>query len=90
MYVLPYTRWRDACRTYERAAREAEIPYEQVLEMDEINSDFSNTDVVLVLGANDVVNPAANVPGSPIYGMPILDAHKARTIMVVKRSMAAG
>ena len=69
---------------------EAEIPYEQVLEMDEINSDFPNTDVVLVLGANDVVNPAANVPGSPIYGMPILDAHKARTVMVVKRSMAAG
>jgi NAD(P) transhydrogenase subunit beta len=69
---------------------EAEIPYEQVLEMDEINSDFSNTDVVLVLGANDVVNPAANVPGSPIYGMPILDAHKARTVMVVKRSMAVG
>jgi H+-translocating NAD(P) transhydrogenase subunit beta len=69
---------------------EAEIPYEQVLEMDEINSDFSNTDVVLVLGANDVVNPAANVPGSPIYGMPILETHKARTIMVVKRSMAAG
>jgi len=69
---------------------EAEIPYEQVLEMDEINSDFSNTDVVLVLGANDVVNPAANVPGSPIYGMPILDAYKARTVMVVKRSMAVG
>ncbi|CAE6490048.1 MAG TPA: NAD(P)(+) transhydrogenase (Re/Si-specific) subunit beta [Nitrosomonas nitrosa] len=69
---------------------EAEIPYEQVLEMEEINSDFSNTDVVLVLGANDVVNPAANVPGSPIYGMPILDAHKARTVIVVKRSMAAG
>ncbi len=69
---------------------EAEIPYEQVLEMDEINSDFANTDVVLVLGANDVVNPAANVPGSPIYGMPILDAHKARTVMVVKRSMGVG
>ena len=69
---------------------EAEIDYEYVLEMDEINSDFSNTDVVLVLGANDVVNPAANIPGSPIYGMPILDAHKARTVMVVKRSMAAG
>jgi len=69
---------------------EAEIPYELVLEMDEINSDFSNTDVVLVLGANDVVNPAANVPGSPIYGMPILETHKARTVMVVKRSMAAG
>lgn len=69
---------------------EAEIPYEQVQEMDEINSDFSNTDVVLVLGANDVVNPAAYITGSPIYGMPILDAHKARTVMVVKRSMAAG
>ena len=69
---------------------EAEIPYEQVLEMDEINSDFANTDVVLVLGANDVVNPAANVPGSPIYGMPILGAHKARTVMVVKRSMGVG
>jgi NAD(P) transhydrogenase subunit beta len=69
---------------------EAEIPYEQVLEMDEINSDFSNTDVVLVLGANDVVNPAAYVAGSPIHGMPILDTHKARTVMVVKRSMAVG
>jgi NAD(P) transhydrogenase subunit beta len=69
---------------------EAEIPYEQVLELDEINSDFSSTDVVLVLGANDVVNPAAYITGSPIYGMPILDAHKARTVMVVKRSMAAG
>ncbi|MGV8711243.1 MAG: NAD(P)(+) transhydrogenase (Re/Si-specific) subunit beta [Nitrosomonas sp.] len=69
---------------------EAEIPYEQVQEMEEINSDFSNTDVVLVLGANDVVNPAANVQGSPIYGMPILDAYKARTVMVVKRSMAVG
>ena len=69
---------------------EAEIPYEQVLEMDEINSDFSNTDVVLVLGANDVVNPAAYTKGSPIYGMPILDTHKASTVMVVKRSMAAG
>ena len=69
---------------------EAEIPYEQVLEMDEINSDFPNTDVVLVLGANDVVNPAANVPGSPIYGMPILEEKKARTVMVVKRSMGVG
>ena len=69
---------------------EAEIPYDQVLEMDEINSDFPTTDVVLVLGANDVVNPAAHTPGSPIYGMPILEVDKARTVMVVKRSMAAG
>jgi len=61
-----------------------------VLEMDDINSDFPNTDVVLVLGANDVVNPAAKTPGSPIFGMPILEADKARTVIVVKRSMAAG
>jgi H+-translocating NAD(P) transhydrogenase subunit beta len=69
---------------------EAEIPYDQVLEMDEINSDFPTTDVVLVLGANDVVNPAAKTPGSAIYGMPILEVDKSRTVMVVKRSMAAG
>ena len=70
---------------------EAEVPYEQVVEMDEINNEFADTDVVLVIGANDVVNPAAKSdPQSPIFGMPILDAHKARTILVVKRSMAAG
>ena len=69
---------------------EAEIPYDQVLEMDEINSDFPTTDVVLVLGANDVVNPAAKTPGSAIFGMPILEVDKARTVIVVKRSMAAG
>mgnify|MGYP000258143452 FL=1 len=65
--------------------------HHQVLEMEEINSDFSNTDVVLVIGANDVVNPAAlKDKSSPIYGMPILEAHKARTIIVVKRSMSVG
>ncbi|WP_286799116.1 NAD(P)(+) transhydrogenase (Re/Si-specific) subunit beta, partial [Pandoraea sp. 64-18] len=70
---------------------EAEVPYDQVLEMDEINGEFGQTDVVLVLGANDVVNPAAkNDPTSPIAGMPILEAYKAKTIIVNKRSMAAG
>ncbi|MFN9155374.1 MAG: NAD(P)(+) transhydrogenase (Re/Si-specific) subunit beta [bacterium] len=69
---------------------EAEVPYDQVVEMEDINSDFGQTDVVMVLGANDVVNPAALVKGTPIYGMPILDAYKARTIIVNKRSMAAG
>jgi NAD(P) transhydrogenase subunit beta len=69
---------------------EAEIPYDQVLEMEDINSDFGTTDVVMVLGANDVVNPLAEVKGSPIYGMPILEAHKARTVIVNKRSMASG
>lgn len=70
---------------------EADVPYEDVKEMDEINSDFPATDVVLVIGANDVVNPAAKTdPASPIYGMPILEANKARTVMVIKRSMAVG
>ena len=69
---------------------EADVPYEQVIEMEEINSDFSQTDVVLVIGANDVVNPAAKTPGSAIYGMPILEAQKARMIIVNKRSMAPG
>ena len=69
---------------------EAEVPYDQVLEMDEINNEFSQTDVVFVIGANDVVNPAAHKPGSAIYGMPILDAHRSRTVLVNKRSMAAG
>ncbi len=69
---------------------EAEVPYDQVFEMDDINSDLTNTDVVLVLGANDVVNPLAYEKGSVIYGMPILDVHKARTVLVNKRSMAVG
>jgi NAD(P) transhydrogenase subunit beta len=69
---------------------EAEVPYDQVLEMDEINGDFGATDIAFVLGANDVVNPLAEQRGSPIYGMPILEAHKARTVVVNKRSMASG
>jgi NAD(P) transhydrogenase subunit beta len=69
---------------------EADVPYDQVFEMEDINNEFGTTDVVLILGANDVVNPAAKTPGSPIYGMPILDAYKARTILVNKRSMATG
>jgi NAD(P) transhydrogenase subunit beta len=69
---------------------EAEVPYDQVLEMEEINSDFGTSDIAFVLGANDVVNPLAEQPGSPIYGMPILEAHKARTVVVNKRSMASG
>jgi len=70
---------------------EANIPYDKLYDMDEINSEFERTDVVLVIGANDVVNPAARTDkSSPIYGMPILDADKARTVIVMKRSMAAG
>ncbi|CAJ0773999.1 NAD(P) transhydrogenase subunit beta [Ralstonia mannitolilytica] len=70
---------------------EAEVPYDQVFEMEDINNEFGQADVVLVLGANDVVNPAAKTdPKSPIAGMPILDAYKAKTIIVNKRSMNAG
>jgi NAD(P) transhydrogenase subunit beta len=70
---------------------EADVPYDKLLSMDEINGDFPQTDVALVIGANDVTNPAArNETGSPIYGMPILDVDKARTVMVIKRSMAVG
>ena len=70
---------------------EADIPYDKLLDMEEINGEFPQTDVALVIGANDVTNPAARTdPGSPIYGMPILDVDKARTVMVIKRSMAAG
>jgi NAD(P) transhydrogenase subunit beta len=69
---------------------EAEVPYDQVFEMEDINSEFGQADVVLILGANDVVNPAARTPGSPIFGMPILEAYKAKTVIVNKRSMASG
>jgi NAD(P) transhydrogenase subunit beta len=70
---------------------EANVPYPQLREMDDINPEFNRTDVVLVIGANDVVNPAArNQPGSPIYGMPILNVDEAKTVVVLKRSMATG
>ena len=69
---------------------EAEVPYDQVFEMEDINSEFPQADVALILGANDVVNPLAEQKGSPIYGMPIIEAHKARTVLVNKRSMASG
>jgi NAD(P) transhydrogenase subunit beta len=70
---------------------EADVPYEKLKEMDDINGEFARTDVALVIGANDVTNPAArNVPDSPIYGMPILDVDKAGSVVVLKRSMASG
>ncbi|MEQ0558929.1 NAD(P)(+) transhydrogenase (Re/Si-specific) subunit beta [Amycolatopsis sp. NEAU-NG30] len=70
---------------------EADVPYEQLKEMDEINSEFAQTDVALVIGANDVTNPAAQTdPGSPIYGMPILKVNESRSVIVLKRSMSSG
>lgn len=69
---------------------EAEVPYDQVFEMEDINSEFGQADIAIILGANDVVNPAAHTKGSPIYGMPILEAYKAKTVIVNKRSMASG
>jgi H+-translocating NAD(P) transhydrogenase subunit beta len=70
---------------------EADIPYDKLLDMDEVNGDFPQADVALVIGANDVTNPAArNDASSPIYGMPILDVDKARTVMVIKRGMSPG
>jgi NAD(P) transhydrogenase subunit beta len=70
---------------------EAQVPYEQLVEMDDINGDFKNADVVLVVGANDVVNPAAKTtPGAPIYGMPILNADEAKQVVFLKRSMRPG
>jgi NAD(P) transhydrogenase subunit beta len=70
---------------------EAGVPYDIVLEMDEINPDFPTTDLVLVIGANDIVNPGAETDASsPIYGMPVLQVWKAKTVVVLKRGMAAG
>ncbi|MBT6433124.1 MAG: NAD(P)(+) transhydrogenase (Re/Si-specific) subunit beta [Deltaproteobacteria bacterium] len=70
---------------------EADVPYEQLVEMDNINPEFKTTDAVIVIGANDVVNPAASTDkDSPIYGMPILQAHEARTVFVIKRSLSPG
>jgi NAD(P) transhydrogenase subunit beta len=70
---------------------EADIPYDKLLDMDDVNPEFPQTDVALVIGANDVTNPAARSDASsPIYGMPILDVDKARTVMVIKRGMSPG
>jgi NAD(P) transhydrogenase subunit beta len=70
---------------------EAEVPYDQLVEMDQINAEFPRTDVAVVIGANDVVNPDARTnPQSPLYGMPILDVDHARSIVVLKRSMRPG
>jgi NAD(P) transhydrogenase subunit beta len=70
---------------------EADVPYDQLLEMDDINPRMENVDVAIVIGANDVVNPAAReIESSPIYGMPVINVDKARTVFVLKRSMASG
>ena len=69
---------------------EADVPYDQLYDLDDINRDFARTDVALVVGANDVVNPLAHEPGTPITGMPILDVDQATTVVVVKRSLSPG
>ena len=75
----------------DRLLAEAGLPYDIVLEMDEINGDLPHTDLVLVIGANDIVNPGAlDDPSSPIYGMPVLETWKARTTVVLKRGRGAG
>jgi NAD(P) transhydrogenase subunit beta len=70
---------------------EANVPYDQLKEMEEVNPEFKQTDVVLVIGANDVVNPSArDEPGSPLYGMPVLNVDEAKAVVVMKRGMATG
>ena len=87
----PSIRWPGACPGHMNVLlAEANVPYPQLKEMEEINPEFSRSDVALVVGANDVTNPAARRPGSPIYGMPILDVDQAKSIIVIKRSMGRG